>query len=29
MEWSTGAIEAQDGEKLVHLPGLNVWVAYK
>lgn len=29
MEWSTGPIEAENGEKLIHLPDMNVNVAYK
>ena len=29
MEWSNGAVKAREGEVLVHLPTLNVNVAYK
>lgn len=29
MEWSTGEIEAQDGEIVIALPGVGVNVAYK
>jgi len=29
MEWRTAEIEAQDGETLIHLPGMGVYVAYK
>ena len=29
MEWSTSKIKAQEGETLVQLPELKVWVCYK
>jgi len=28
-EWRTSEFQSQEGEKLVFLPGLKVWVAYK
>lgn len=29
MEWSTGPVDAEDGEKVIHLPDMNVNVSYK
>lgn len=29
MEWSTGEVKAQEGEKLIQLPALQINVAYK